>query len=281
MLTNRQISCLLFRDGAGPGGVARASDAAADQACNRYCLRRLFDRGLLRRREVILRSPVTHNHYQAMVNLPTKEGFEMVQDVREDAGQARGRWSAAAYDLSNFTVAHILAIHDFLIHLQRACARRELAVVAWYLDRDLAAMKGLGFGAIPDALIVVQRRDGKRVPLFVEIDRGTETVIGVAEGRRDWFRKIGLYGDYLATQGGAFYRLDFYTGLERPLVLTVTTTHKRIDTMITATRKAEGEGTYWYTTAAELYADEEPDNCFAPLWRTAVNDKRRSLAERF
>ncbi|MGI8486668.1 MAG: replication-relaxation family protein [Thermomicrobiales bacterium] len=266
----------MFQDRPNQHGQIR-SEAAANLAANRYCLIRLKDRDLLRRLPVILRSQQTGSLYQGMVNVLTKAGADLVADHYEYLGYGTPHWTRSLFDLANQQLAHAIAINDFLIHLQRACWQQDLVLADWWNDRELAKRKDLGFTSTPDAFVVIATPAGTTHGLFVEIDRGSETVLGVDARRHDWRRKVASYASYVAP-GGSYWRLPFYEELApTPLILTITTTPTRLEGMLKATQAGGGTDAFWYTTFPQLDIHRSPGTFWQPIWRNVGSTEPCSL----
>lgn len=189
------------------------------------------------------------------------------------------RWTPRLKHFRDQSVSHLLEINDLSIALRRSIAAADgMHLLLWLDDDQLARLKQITrfHNFIPDGFSIVQVQTDsgvKLVPLFVEIDRQTETVRSTGLGGRDWYSKIGRYGQYFA--------LDFRTDpllehvgisadllgiLDTPRVLTVTKSAVRVDRMLQATTDAGGKGTYLYTTHAELY--EGWGRILEDIWRS-------------
>ncbi len=136
-------------------------------------------------------------------------------------------------------VRHFLAVNDFRITLEQACASHpDIRLLGFMNDQVMApeggaprkfirgvvaGANGRQLGHVPDAAFALQR--GERAALFfVEIDRGTE-VIGSEE--RGLLKAIRFYLDYLVAGSFDRYRREFNApgefDLFRVLILVPTT----------------------------------------------------------
>ncbi len=276
-LTNGQIRDLLFADAPGPHGQSRTPQAAR-KAANTTC-QRLWENGFVTRQAVILTSRQTGGPYHHFVNLLTVAGARQVAAHYAECGAGSLRWTRASLDLKPLQVEHSLAINDFHILVARAARSAGLGFSHWQDDRQLAALKRAGqaqFANIPDGFFVLT--DGARaLGHFLELDRGTETVIATGWGRRDWRSKITGYGQYFSDWVRA---KPLFAGVTAPIVLTVTTGDTRLRNLLEATRQAGGGGRYWYTTAAQLLDAGDPAAFWAPIWRVCSDPLPRSLHDR-
>ncbi len=248
---------------------------------NRKCLLRLKDNGLIERLKVFHTHRVTGAFYQDAVNILTRAGAQLVQEHYDAAGSGqRVRWRPDLKRLTNATLDHELAINDLAIAAHRACWERRWELHDWH-DDDLLARRTTAFdGFIPDGFGVVDT--GTRlVPVFVEIDRGTETVASPSGSTKDWRTKIERYLGYLnhrfrddpllATLG---YRP---ATLDRPLVLTVTTSETRLENMLAATAAVGGDHRFLFTTGPAIFG--ERGRFWAPVWRSPEQVAAVSLGD--
>lgn len=152
------------------------------------------------------------------------------------------------------SVEHELAINDLGIAVLRACDRADWAPTVWLDDDQLRGLHDSVTLAeiIPDAFALIERGE-RGVPLFFEIDRGTESVTGVNRSTRDWASKIERYTRLLNTPGllaPLWNKLMIdQLPLAQPLVLTVTTTDVRLRHLVNATAKSPSPSLFWYTTS--------------------------------
>lgn len=166
-----------------------------------------------------------------------------------------------------------------------------LVITHWWNDRVLAARKQKGqlsLPTIPDALLVAHNTtSGKDYPCLVELDLGTESVTAASVVRADFSRKIEGYLDYLGTRFRQEFALD-----APPIVLIVTDSERRRQSLRDATRRLGGAGRFWFALLPRLRgwdnASMPPNVSPAALvgsfwrshWLTAANDQLRSLARR-
>lgn len=300
-MTNSQIRDLFFADLPNTRGeprTAQGAQAAADRS-----LRRLWENGYLERVRVVLTSRRTAGGYIAFVNVPTVRGLEAVAHHLDETG-ARVEVRARPGDpgLSLQQLEHSVALYDLYALFRRGFRLHELKMPSWLDDRQLAMLRTKGDTAllnVPDAAFVVGRSPADARGFFLELDLGTESVSGLSDRRRDWRGKIEAYERYFAT---AAKDDALIAGLPRPLVLTVTTSERRLLNMLEATRLADGGADYWYATRAELdpppldrrswdalSPDERTrqsaawwvrrrESLWQPIWRVCADGNRRSLS---
>ena len=132
------------------------------------------------------------------------------------------------------------------------------------------------FVTVPDGFFVLEA-GGAPYGHFLEIDRGTEAQTSARRPDRAWARKIEGYGRYLT-------RLiaddPAFAASTSPIVLTVTLSPRRLEGLLATTRQAGGGGRYWFTTAVELLAGDNPATGWAPIWRVPTDPAPRSLRDR-
>ncbi len=279
-LTNSQVADLLFANRPNPQGAPR-TDTAAQAAANRT-LRRLWHSGLVQRERVVLTSRRTNGPYVTFVNVLTAEGAQIVRDYYEELGTGRSlRWTKAGGDLGYQGFEHAVAINDVYALAVRSCTQRGVRIGGWRDDRQLSAMNRAGethFVSVPDGFFALST--GEAVTgHFLELDRGTESVFGISERRRDWKAKIAGYEAYFRERYAAE---ALFEGIAAPVVLTVTTSPERLVNLLTATRAAGGGARYWYTTLDALDPEDAPRGSafWEPIWRVSTEPSPCSLLER-
>lgn len=178
------------------------------------------------------------------------------------------RWTNRLARFQEQTIAHLWEINTFAIHLRRAIGAAEgMQMRAWLDDDQLSRLKdqGLFSSFTPDGFCLVEVQTGsgmKLVPIFVEIDRRTETLKSSGFSGKDWATKIQRYGSYFAVDFRSDPFLehigitrDLLTFLDSPRVLTQTVGDDRVPRMITTTAESGGKGTYLYTERSSVRAE--------------------------
>jgi hypothetical protein len=131
--------------------------------------------------------------------------------------------------------------------------------------------KGIKCGVIPDQVFGLEF-NGKRCWYFLEADRATMPVTRRNADQTSFMRKLLAYE---ATWARKIRERDL--GIQRFRVLTVTTTQKRVRTMIEACRELkQGRGLFLFTEAETLQA--QPD-FFTIQWQTARDTQTTGLLD--
>jgi hypothetical protein len=237
----------------------------------------------------MLTSKRTGFGYQHFVNVLTANGARLVKQQLLTIGSGQLRWTRKTDKISNQTIEHALAINELYVLASRAAELQEVRLHDWLDDRQLTAMRTQGqlkLLSIPDAFVVLEYQ-GRFCAHFVEIDTGSETVIG-RRSPRSWVRTIADYGRYFresyATEG-------YFKGFVAPIVLTITSSQTRLEHLLEATKRGGGAGVYWYTTTQQLEATQEdptthritsfdPSVLWQPIWRVVNDPAPRSLLDR-
>lgn len=280
-MTNSQISELLFRDEPGRDGARRNEHAA--QAAGNRSLRRLWDNAFVERKRIVLTSRRTGGPYISFVNILTAAGAAAVEAFYEEEDRGRqARWTPGTGEVGPQQIAHAIAINDVHALIRRAAPRRQMRLAYWRDDRQLSAMNRQGethFVSIPDAFFLLTSPSKRHLAHFLEVDQGTESVLATSEGRRDWRAKIAGYETYFRTRYSAE---DVFEGLEAPIVVTVTTSRKRLERMLEATAAAGGApGRYWYTTLDDLTPPPPDDAALGALTEQERAERQRQRPEAF
>jgi hypothetical protein len=259
--------------------VSASRRQARDRATR--TLRRLFDSGYLRRVQVFCPSSVSDRLSLQVVHVLSAMG---ARAVGLDPRLARTRAPKDRQVLG----------HDFWLTelgvLAFAGCPEGLSVTHWWNDRVLASRKRRGLlslSVIPDALLVVRNTiSGKDYPCLVELDLGTESV-RASSALRDVAGKIEGYLSYLT----AGFSHEFGIAAV-PIVLFVTDTEIRAQSLRELTRRLGGAGRFWFAPLPRVRgvanphpaANASPDPLYGPFWgsnwQTAHQDGFRSLAAR-
>lgn len=277
-LKNSQIHDLLFRGLPNASGQAR-STAASVRAANGTCLIRLKDRELITRLPINLAaaSPWAFPH---PVNVLTRAGLDELRRFVDAEEIADFIPRPLAKKLPFRTLDHEVAVRDVAIQFERAAIARDCDFGYWLGDEDFEEYKAAHFSGkmIPDGFFLLS--DGERYhPQFLEIDMGSQTVASGGRGGtatiKDWTTKIGRYLDYLPHFGDD----PLFTGLADPLLLTVTTSPKRMQSLLDASRKSGAGAECWFTTFARFVADW-PESALGRIWTTPESSRMTALCDR-
>ena len=276
-LTNSQVSDLLFRGQISITGEER-SIAAAQRAANAMCLIRLKDRELLTRLTLFRSGPSFPFAYP--VNTLTATGAQLLANHFADAGRTTAI-RPLTKKLPFHTMDHEIAVRDVAIQLERASVDQGWDFIYYQGDEDFEAHKKQDYSGemIPDGFFLI-RHEGRLLPHFLEVDMGSETVVSGGSGgsitTKDWQTKFTRYLDYLPRH----QRDGFLSGAEsNPVVLTVTTSNRRMESLRKAAVDAGCRGMFWFTTFENLRADW-PMSALNFIWSTPHEKTTRALVNR-
>lgn len=215
-----------------------------------------------------------------------KKGLALIQ---QETGVTTSGDSLAENNRSagRLFLAHALLVSDVMVALELAC-RTHGQVRLIHEDELEAAGKRKPFrwrvkingrsklGVVPDRVFALEYPDANnttcRSYFFLEADRGTMPVIRRQLFQTSFFRKLLAYE---ATWNQNLHRTHF--GLHRFRVLTVTTSAKRVETIIKACSTLKrGQGLFLFADSTVL---ERPDSMLSAIWHTAVPGKMDSLLD--
>lgn len=244
-MTALQIEALHWRETKG-GQFGRR------KACQRR-LRRLFDAGIIRRIEPLIRYS---EGKKPLIYALTKAGAQILTDklgidpttIDYKAHDREENWPF---------LQHLFDTTDLRIAFTSAAAASGLVVESWHNELELkqegmydviALIDPTGethhTAVVPDALLCLNRA-GKRAFFLLEVDRRTVTVDPSNWEQRGWTRKIRTYTTYFASDAYT-QRYEDHTAQ----VLTITTGEQRLAHLLNATQRAGGEQRFWFTTTA-------------------------------
>jgi len=200
-----------------------------------------------------------------------RRGMEALQAERGIDVQ----WGKRSKDISTQFLEHTIAINTVRIAVAKTCAIDEqFVLLEWRGENDLKAdydrvtirrddgrMQSVSL--IPDSYFVLETPRGKAA-FFLELDRGTMTT-------KRFKTKILAYQVYY--ESGAYQR-RFQTKSLR--VLTVTTSHARLENLKRVTEEAGGKLRFWFSTLTHML----PEHVLtAPIWELATQSEPKSLVE--
>ena len=284
-LTNDQLEALLFTDGPTASGKPR-SPKGAPYAAN-TALRRLFDAGFIARIPVFLPSPIRHTVKPGFVNVLSAKGAKEAATILTSQ-HLEPRWRRSLLPRPWQPVLHGFWIREVAVLGEVACRRLGWRWWNWLDDRQLAALKkthGARYQTIPDSFVMLTNpTTGKHFPHFLEVDLGSQSVSAHSPTRPDWRGKVASYVAYLKDG----FR-DQFGVATLPVVLTITSSARRLDNLLAVTGGAGGAGRFWFTTLAEWSATAPENGGFAglggrlraSLWRTPIDNRLRSLEGRY
>lgn len=155
---------------------------------------------------------------------------------------------------------------------------------------------------IPDAYVVLRDQDGYESRFFLEIDRGSESIISSNPFYRTWAHKIHLYMHFIFTLQGA--KESIYTQMYRELdvkVLTITTSDERRERLLDTSERVGAQKHFLFASYPDIMrigvqkiSDKEttkgrpryiitlPNIWADAIWRIASDPEKRlhSLAAR-
>ena len=198
-------------------------------------------------------------------------------------------WTSKNRDSKELYIAHTLMIATFLVSLKLACERQSgiefieqsrivqgEPILKVNFNREVnGRMENVRFNLIPDCLfglrLLNEPSDRSRAFFLGEMDRATMPILRSDFYRSSILKKIVGYRHCKNT--GAFKKTF---GFENPRIVTVTTSHERIDNMIAACRKiygdSKGAGMFLFSTA-DNFTPRNVENVLRPIWRNAADDK--------
>ncbi len=209
---------------------------------------------------------LTEVHSNKLIYAMTEKGARL---LAESEGVTREEipWRRHLNKISMSHIKHLLAVNNVLISLDSALneaqEKRQVEVFRVLpsdpelhkLTVTLKDNQGARYesSVIPDAVIGVKFRSGEFGLFFVEVDRATMTV-------SRWQDKVVVYHEYARSSE---LRKRFKTSWF--IVLTVTTSGKRILSLAECTVAVGGKRGFWYTTADRV----RPDSILKSVWTRA------------
>lgn len=189
-----------------------------------------------------------------------------------------------------YFLRHFLAINDFRIVLQQACAASPIRLLGFipesygeqtskggvtkYIRDAVCDIKNKSetVGHTPDAVFALER-DGKAALFFLEIDRGTETV---SDAQKGVLKCVRFYLNYLADAKYQRYTRDFGCGEFKGFrALIITTAEQRLKNCRDAAKlldfPVQGKRFIWVST----YERIEKDGPLGSVWQSLDTDDDR------
>jgi hypothetical protein len=195
-------------------------------------------------------------------------------------------WDPRENTVSGPFLEHLLRTNDVRVAITLACQQHGLAIEHWIDDKTLkrthaqdkvtiTGPKGAKTKTtvIPDGYFHLRndrKEEGKKNQHhFLEADLAT--VVGQRSkwGRKDWVRKIQAY---IAYHKSGMYRKRY--GTNSLIILTVTTSERRAQTLKTITEEAGGKGHFWFTTFDQVTPQAVLTE---PIWQVACRDTSEPL----
>lgn len=240
-------------------------------------LRNLFQHAYLNR----ITLPISSSR-DGMIYAMTEKGATLLAEA-DGIDRSEIKWARHLNVVQPTHIQHLLAINDVLIPyratLEAAKSRGEIKDFRLYRGdpkkhritvqvRDADGHRS-NVSVIPDAILVIQPAKGEAGAFFIEVDRATMTT-----GR--WQEKVVVYREYSqGTQLAKDWRSQW------AILLTVTTSEKRLVSIAEKTVALGGRRGFWFTTSGEI----TPDTALASYWVRGTdlfqlrNEKVSKLAE--
>ena len=173
-------------------------------------------------------------------------------------------WQRHLNQVSMSHIQHLLAVNDVVISLESALrvmqGKRRIAqykvipgdpdlhkISVTFLDRDGARYKA---SVIPDAVVGIVFPNREFGLFFVEVDRATMTI-------NRWESKVAVYHEYSRNpELKERFKTSWF------IVLTITTSDKRILSLSERTVALGGKRAFWYTTGDQI----EPGSVLNRIW---------------
>lgn len=244
-MTALQIEALHWRE-------TRGGQFGRRKACQRR-LRRLFDAGIIRRIEPLIRYS---EGKKPLIYALAKAGAQILTDKR-GIDPATIDYKAHDREENWPFLQHLFDTTDLRIAFTDAAAASGVVVEWWRNELELKSEgmydviqlidptgKTQHTAVVPDALVCLNCT-GKRAFFLLEVDRRTVTVDPSNWEQRGWMRKVRTYTTYFATKA---YTQRY--GEHEAQVLTITTGEQRLAHLQAATKQAGGGSRFWFTTVA-------------------------------
>ena len=216
-----------------------------------------------------------HHRYLDRVNLPvSKSANKMIYSLTEKGAQLLAEmqgvsredipWNRHLNKVTPTHINHLLTINRIIIaftaSLEKAEARGDVerfAVKRGESQRNRISVsmrnedgRRVKLSVVPDAIMPVVFRHGRYGLFFIEIDRATMTTAR-------WQQKVEVYREYARSpELLRRFKSDWF------ILLTATTSARRIDSLAAATVQMGGKRGYWFTTIDKV----KPGTALDKLW---------------
>ena len=189
------------------------------------------------------------------------------------------RWSEKNRSVERFFLEHALLVSDVMVAIELACRQTGVRLITeeelllsnaagpkdqsfkWYVN--ITSRQRLG--VIPDRVFALEftgkSGNPERAYFFLEADRGTMPVIRHSLTQTSFYRKLLAYE---ATWSQSIHQKRF--GFHRFRVLTVTTSAKRVESLVNACSQLKrGQGLFLFADRSVL---EKPTEILSAIWQT-------------
>lgn len=218
----------------------------------------LFHHGYLNR----VRIPTVGSN-NPLIYAMTEKGAVLLAEA-DGIDRSEVKWARHLNVVQPTHIQHLLAINDVMISLRSAlqAARDKGEVVDFRVYRGdpkkhrlTVQVKDIdghrrNVSVIPDAILVIQPPKGEHGVYFIEVDRATMST-------SRWQEKVVVYREY--SQSAQLER-DWKANWS--ILLTVTTSEKRLASIAEKTVALGGRRGFWFTTTGEI----TPDTALSAYW---------------
>ena len=220
-------------------------------------LRYLFHNKYLNR--IILHESVSHKLIYTM----TEKAARLIAD-RDNISRQEVPWQRHLNQISMSHIMHLLEVNSAVISLQSALseAKDKKRIIeskvflgvpeAHKLTVTLIDQDGHRYNSsvVPDAVVGILFPNKEIGMFFVEVDRATMTVAR-------WQTKTIVYREYSRSpELKERFKTNWF------IVLTITTSEKRVMSLAQSSVAVGGIRAFWYTTADRI----KPDSILSPIW---------------
>ena len=212
------------------------------------------------------------------------KGAALINSEGQDRPYSRS--SEKNHDVGRVFLDHALMVSDVMVEIELACRESDHIKLLWGEELPVSGTLPRPFrwrvklkvgrkrGVIPDRVFALEYTDqtgvAQRAFFFLEADRGTTPVMRSDMGQNSMYRK---FLSYEATWAQAVHQKQF--GFHRFRVLTVTTSAKRVASLVQACRKLEqGHGLFLF---AKL--DSLKGGIFSNVWAACGDNVASSLLD--
>lgn len=261
-LSTPQIDALFF------SGQHTARQRRQPSSRCQHRLKLLFHAGFLRRKE---QAQVLSDGRKPLVYFLDRHGAMYLAEL---AGCTVPEldWDRQEHEVGLQFLDHLLLSNDIRVAVTLAARTRGYTLMDWRDERTLRrdhhteqiAIASEGgkqqVRLVPDGFFSLETQSAK-YHQFLEVDRATSTLHAGHTGKRDWARKVAAYLAYF--RSGA-YQQRYHVRSFR--ILTVTTSHKRLQHLKQVTEEAGGKARFWFTTADKITG---ASILTEPIWQVA------------
>lgn len=213
-------------------------------------------------------------------------------------------WRKKDTRLRHNYIEHLILTNDVRLAIMKSIEKKpDMELLFWHDELELEKInsrdkipievdgKTQYVKLIPDAFFVFTQSEVSRY-CFLEIDRGTQTIVSNDETYRTWERKVKTYINYF--KSGLYEQM---AGTISGRVLTVTTSEQRRDRLLEVSEKVGALQRFWFTThkdstqpwiekvttpeGEEKLVAVSPDIIRDPIWKMAkdTTDRLHRLCE--